>query len=261
MVAACGSANGLIDGLLQINEPSKKAKVVSIVDEQLRGLNQDGIDAEVSALAQSTSEQDLEAELTFAKTSSAMNLEGAKRDVAAQLIAVIQTGAALAAAPEPSDQKLALINRVLAAEGLEARSRRQFRATPEPVLLRLHISLGDHTPKSLRAAEDDYVKLLHELAVQAYSARLTEEQLGNVVDFFEGPAGRDLAARRSRMAGLISIMTAEAIKHRYSTIQDEACSAMACSAIQRVKLSKSFEELTSAIDKYASQMSDGIGSS
>ena len=244
-----------VDDLLQTKASSQSANVSAIIEKEFAGLADDWMNAVASAIAQTATEQDLEAELAFKNgpLGKAFGQAGAAARLA--LRTALISGQPPAAGPNIPENRLVLINRIIDADRLEGLLRQTFRAASQTYISMLHINLQDG-PDGMKAAEDVFVKTNLDVDRQAYASALTDGQLRDIAAYEDSPIARRLAARRPQMLRLESTLILEDVKRRFAAIDEEVCAAERCTAAQKSALSANLGQTTSALEGILAKLND-----
>ena len=244
-----------IDGLLQTKASSQSADVPAIVEKEFAGLADDLMNAVASAIAQTTTQQDLEAELAF--KNGPLGKAFGQAGVAARqaLRTALTSGRLPAAGPNIPENRLILINRIIDADRLDGLLRQTFSVAPQTFISTLHINLQDG-PDGVKAAEDAFVKATLDVERQAYASMLTDEQLRDIAAYEDSPIARRLAARRPQMLRLESALILEDVKRRFAAIDEQVCAAESCTAAQKLALADNLALSSSALERILAKMND-----
>jgi len=245
-----------IDETLEIKPPSQSTQIDLVIQKEFDGLRDDLFQANVSAMAQTTTERDMQAELAFKDSPLGKAFGQARREIGLEVRAAMASGTAPTDGPKPEKEKLALVKQVIAASGSEPRLREMFRAMPESVLYLRHVNTQTTDPASLKGAEDDLVNLCLAATVHAYMNSLTDDELRGIVAYDAGPVGRRLAARRPQLNRIEAAMSVDAMKRRFVAIVIEVCAAASCTAEQKSALSDDLDKTTSSLTQTLNRMND-----
>lgn len=235
---------------LDVADPVKKDRIGAIVHNRMQALEDDLIEAKVSALTQTFTIQELEGALAFDRSPSGQALRRAAPELNRELAsAAFGQGAPAAEGPPPSGQKLALINRVLKARGVENSAHKGWRVLNTMMTKAFAEASGQAAPIAAtandQAAEDAYVKRVVAVETQFYAKTFSDEQLTEIAAYFEGPIGCAFAERASQITSAGLSAASKIFERQFERMDEEACEAVGCSASQRLAIDTQLDKIRS----------------
>lgn len=240
-----------IDKALGLTDAARKAQVGGVVHNGLEALGGDLAEARVSVLAGTYTVQELEGVLAFRHSSTGQAYLRAAPELSREITEALRSGAPVADGPEPSEQKLALINRILKARDVENSARKAYRVLNSAMTQALSASglskdaTSPSAPTDDRTREDAYAKLMVAVSVRFYAKTFTDEQLTELAAYFEGPTGRAEREHASQLTSEAANLAPKVFERRFERIDAEACEAVSCSASQRAALDAQLAKIRS----------------
>jgi hypothetical protein len=235
-----------IEKALDLTDPAKKEKIGSIVHERLQALEDDLIEARVSALAQTYTTAELEGYLAFGRSPTGQALRGAASELNRELTsAVLGESASEADVPPLSEQKVMLIERILKARDVESSARKGWRSLKA---MATEVATNAAQPAAStedQAAEDAYVKRVVAAETRFYAKTFSDEQLTDMATYFDGPIGRAFAERASQLMSIVAHEAPEFFEEQFDRLDREACEAVECSSSQRGALDSRLGQIRS----------------
>lgn len=242
----------LIEQTLDVADPVKKDRIGVVVHNRIQALEDDLIEVRVSAMAQTFTVEELDGALAFDRSPTGQAYLRAAPELNRELTSVVFASSAPEAdGPPPSDQKLALINRILKAREVETNTRRGRRvlnalmanALPGAAKTTASIAATANDP----AQEDAYVKRVLAVEAQFYATTFSDEQLTELGAYFDGPTGRAFTEHAAQLASAAAGPASKSFAQQFERMDAEACEAAGCSGAQRAALDAQFSKMRSAM--------------
>ena len=251
---------GQIGKTLDVTTPDKKDKIGVVVHSGVQAMWDDMIETRVSALAQTFTIQELEGALAFHRSPTWQAYLSANPELSRELGAALYSDPP-AADPSLSEQKLALINRILKARDVEGSARKGWRVlstTMAQAVLAFGLAKDAASPPASsnnQALEDAYAKRVVAVETRFYAKAFSNEQLTDLAAYFEGPIGRAEMERQPQLASVAASEMPNIFKRRFERIDEKACEAVSCSATERATLDAQFAKLSSMMAVVANSLS------
>ena len=229
-----------IEKTVSVTDPAKIEKIGVIVHGGLEALRDDMVEARVSALTQTFTVRELEGMLAARRgPSGEVFLRAAPEHFRAFYYVV--SNEVDGPTPAPSEQNLALIHRILKARDFENIARQAWRV----IMARATQALSN--PAMAQAQEDEYAQLAVAAEVRFYAKSFSDDQLTELAAYFEGPIGRAEEERGPQLGSETTRLVSKLIERRFERMGEDACAAVACSAVQRTALDEQFAILREAM--------------
>jgi len=236
----------------------KKDSIAGIVHRSVQTLEDDLVEARVSAMAQTYTIEELKGYLDFENSPAGQALRGAAPELNRSLMSVLGPDAPVPDGPPSSEQKLALINRILTARDIEPSARKGWRVLNATMMNAFSDIAKNAAPpgaiKSDQVAENAYAKRVVTAETQFYSKNFSDEQLAEMAAFFDGPTGRAFVRRAPQLSSIVASAVPGIFDRQFERMDREACAAVDCSADQRAALNARLGQVRSIIALGANAM-------
>ncbi|HLZ73846.1 hypothetical protein [Phenylobacterium sp.] len=238
---------------LGLSDPTQKEQVRAAIHGSLQTLTAEIVEDRISELAQTYSADEIAEMIAFRHSDVGKAYSAGSTQLALELM-LGPPDAKASDDPKPSPQKLALINRLLKAEGVEARIRRQQRAGAATVneMKAEPGGAGEAATQvaaMLKTDDPAYVTNMMTATVRFDAKTYSDEQLRQLLVYFEGPVGRALIASGPRLEAIAITRSRAILEHGIWRAGEAGCQAIACDASQHQKLDGAvakFEKLVTA---------------
>jgi hypothetical protein len=234
---------------LSATDPDVVAKVKQVVHEALSPVVRKAGDGLVDGYAASFSPEELSHVVAFVESPEGQaekaNLPLLKKALAAWLSGSPEaanagdTAAKVFAAASPETRSL--VQRILAAQDFEARTRQGFatlNSAFESVFSRAGVGTSTAQPGSNADAKaaDDYVRVVTEIEEGFYVTHYTDAQLTAVAAYLESEPGQAVLTRLPKLKRALNEELLQGLSHALSSLPERVCSTVPCSADQRTGL-------------------------
>jgi hypothetical protein len=250
-----GLLSAQVVGKLQISDPAVVAKVTQIVHEVTAPAGPRVVDAAADAYAANFSAKELAALIAFVRSpigqAEMANQPLLKVELAAVINGSPDSGHVEAAAKQAfaaaslSDREL--VERILAAQDFEARTRNDFEALQAavnaafaPVLLAAKKAPSDVEKRAEQAEAgrrtDDYVRSAVTVEKGFYVKHYSNAQLAELATYIESEPGRVALNRSPLIKRAVSEVATQQMSTAISLLVEPVCAAVACSSAQRTSV-------------------------
>jgi len=230
-----------IEKTLDVTDPVKKDRIAAVVHSRVQAWVNDMIEARVSALAKTYTIEELEGYLAFGRSPAGQVLRTAAPELNRELASVVfGQGTPSADGAHSSEQKVALINRILKARDVETYARKGWRVLSVVMAKALSETAKNEAPSAApvndQPAEEAYVKRVLAVETQFYSKNFSDEQLSALAAYFDGPIGRAFEQHAPQLISVAASEGSGTFEQQFERMDREACEAIECSTSQQAAL-------------------------